>query len=60
MKLTLTALAAKSTGIQPNPYGCWNRNPIVTVSAPTCQYTLSSLGQADTRCVGCKERVNGA
>jgi hypothetical protein len=37
-------------------YGCHNRLPIVTFGAKTCQYTLSALGQADPRCIGCKER----
>jgi hypothetical protein len=40
----------------PKPYGCWNRQPIVTVCKPTCQYTYTTLGQADERCYGCKER----
>ena len=37
-------------------YGCFNRLPIVTFGAKTCQYTLSALGKADKRCIGCKER----
>ena len=37
-------------------YGCWNRLPIITFGKPTCQYTYSQLGQADQRCIGCKER----
>jgi len=37
-------------------YGCHNRPPITTFGAPTCQYTNSALGQADARCIGCKER----
>ena len=40
----------------PKPYGCRNRQPIVTVCKPTCQYTYTTLGQADERCHGCKER----
>lgn len=30
------------------------------VMSPTCQYTLSELGQADTGCAGCKHRSEGA
>ena len=41
-------------------YGCHNRAPIVTVCKPMCQYTYTSLGQADPRCKGCKERFAGS
>ena len=37
-----------------NPYSCHNR---VATAAPDCQYTLSALGQVDTRCTGCRWRV---
>lgn len=36
-------------------YGCFNRLPIVTFGATTCQYTKTVLGQADKKCEGCKE-----
>ncbi len=66
MKITQIAMAAKSRralpevtyGVEPSkPYGCHSRNPIVTVCAPTCQYTHSALGRADPCCAGCKERA---
>lgn len=38
-------------------YGCHNRAPLNTVCAPTCQYTHTVIGQADERCVGCRERL---
>jgi len=53
-----------------NPYACHNREPFkpeVSLPdghsftfrmAPDCRYTLSSLGQADQRCAGCKWRAD--
>ena len=53
-----------------NPYACHNRAPYKPeVSLPgghsfpfrmamDCRYTLSSLGQADPRCAGCKWRAD--
>jgi hypothetical protein len=42
------------------PYGCHNRRPfppeIAARFKDTCHYTLTDLGQADTRCLGCKHR----
>ena len=42
------------------PCGCHNRAPITTVCQPKCQYINTRLGQADARCLGCKERVEPA
>ncbi len=52
------------------PNGCYNRAPFLPIvampdghsfpfrMAMDCQYTLSALGQADPRCVGCRWRAN--
>ena len=37
-------------------YGCFNRKPITTFGATTCQYTLSEIGKVDKKCEGCNEK----
>lgn len=48
-------------------YGCWNRPPfkdfhivgrivIFNVMTRACQYTKTTLGQQDHKCVGCKHK----
>jgi hypothetical protein len=49
-------------------YGCFNRKPYIGIPAtpggepqpfrfaPDCQYTKTTLGHHDPKCVGCKHR----